>query len=269
MKKYCLLLTVFIITISNVFGEIKNGYEKDILKTREALKTYSALYHTSNSLTPYQRRKIGHRIDSLISSISNYELTANLLEQFKIISPDLYTEVDTLKDSRGRNVKVYVKFIPMPDTKTELWGATCMSPLAHDKEAYASEYGQSTVSIKIWIASNSLIVLAHEFGHVKYQVPHFAAYMKYYRENYTLFMDPPYTLGHNPDDLSGKSATQYVKRFHKEYMYFLRMKKEKLQSPLILIDRIKKNLTNSNNRYYTFSPNANQIYGSYSIGFKS
>src|SRR5687768_11227464 len=142
MKKYCLLFTVFIITISNVFGEIKNGYEKEILQTREALKTYSALLQTSNSLTPYQRRKIGHRIDSLISNISHYELTANLLEQFKIISPGLYAEVDTLKDSRGRNVTVYVKFIPTPNTKTELWGATSMSPLANDKESYASEYGK-------------------------------------------------------------------------------------------------------------------------------
>jgi hypothetical protein len=262
MKKYCLLFTVFIITISIAFGEIKNGYEKEILQTREALKTYSDLLHTSNNLTPYQRRKIGHRIDSLISNISHYELTANLLEQFKIISPDLYTEVDTLKDSRGRNVKVYVKFIPMPDTKTELWGATCMSPLTNDKEAYASEYGKSTVSIKIRIACNSLVVLAHELGHVKYQVPHFAAYMKYYRENYTLYMDPPHTLGHNPNDLSGKSATQYVKRFHKEYISFLRMRKERLQSPLILIDRIKKNLTYTNKRYMIMhsTQNADRIY---------
>ena len=120
-----------------------------------------------------------------------------------------------------------------------------MSPLENDEGAYASEYGKSTVSIKIWIASNSLFVLAHELGHVKYQVPHFAAYMKYYRENYTISMDPPHTLGHNPDDLSGKSATQYVKRFHKEYIYFLRLTKEKLQNPLVLIDRIKKNLTNT------------------------
>jgi hypothetical protein len=172
-------------------------------------------------------------------------LTANLLEQFKIISPDLYDEIDTLKDCRGRNVKIYVKFIPKPNTDLQVWGITCMSPLTNDKDAYGSEYGKSTVSIKIWIASNALVVLAHELGHVKYQVPHFAAYMKYYRENYTLQMDPPHTLGHNTDDRSGKSATQYAKRFQKEYNYFLKMRKEKLQSPLIQIDRIKKNLTNT------------------------
>jgi hypothetical protein len=105
-------------------------------------------------------------------------------------------------------------------------------------------------------------VLAHELGHVKYQVPHFAAYMKYYRENYTLCMDPPHTLGHNPNDLSGVSATQYVKRFHKAYVYFLRMKKEKLQSPLILIDRIKKNLIDTNNRYMSIhsTQSGNRIY---------
>ena len=245
MKRYCLLFTVFILTMSNVFGKIKNGYEKDILQTRESLKRYSALLHASNNLTSYQRRKIEHRIDSLVSDISNYELTANLLEQFKVISPALYNEIDTLKDSRGKNVKVYVKFIPRVDAKIDVWGVTCMSPLGNDKEAYGSEYGKSTVSIKIWIANNALVVLAHELGHVKYQIPHFSTYMKYYRENYALNMDPAYTLGHSPDDLSGKSAAQYVKRFRKEYSYFLKMRKEKLQSPLILIDRIKKNLTNA------------------------
>ncbi len=244
MKKLCLLFTVSIIALSTVFGEIKNGYEREILKTRESLKRYSALLRASH-LTPYQRRKIEHSIDSLVSNISNFEITENLLEQFKIISPELYSEIDTLKDSRGRNVKVYVKFIPLARTEIQCWGITRMGPMGNDKEAYCSEYGMFTVSIRIWISNNALVVLAHELGHVKYQVPHFAEYMKYYKENYTFRVDISHTLGHNPDDLSGRSAAQYARRFQKEYNYFLKMRKEKLQSPLILIDRIRKNLTNA------------------------
>jgi hypothetical protein len=246
MKTLCLLFTILIVTVTHVFGEIKNGYEKGILQTKESLKTYSALLHASrNNLTPYQRRKLEHRIDSLVTVISGYEITASLLEQFKIISPDLYAEIDALKNVNGWNVKVYVKFIEMPTTDTKVWGMTCMSPLGNDDETYASEYGKFTVSIKIWIGNNALVVLAHELGHVKYQVLHFSTYMKYYRENYTLGRDPSYLLGHNIDDLSGKSAARYVARFRRKYGHFLKLKKQKLQSPLILINRVRKNLINT------------------------
>ena len=111
MKKYCLLVTIFIVTISTVFSEIKNGYEKEILQTRESLKSLNALLRINHNLPTAQRRKIGYRIDSLMNNISNYELTKNLLDQFKIISPDLYGEIDTLKDSQGRSVDIFVKFI--------------------------------------------------------------------------------------------------------------------------------------------------------------
>src|SRR5687768_10374614 len=98
MKKLCLLFTILIVTMSTVFGEIKNGYENVILQAKESLQRYSASLHAGrNNLTPHQRRKIEHKIDSLVSVISNYEITAGLLEQFKIISPNLYAEIDALK----------------------------------------------------------------------------------------------------------------------------------------------------------------------------
>lgn len=243
IKKRCLLFIIFIVTIGNVFGEIKNGYEKEIFQMRESLKSLNALLHINNNLSAVQRRKIEYRIDSLINNISNYELTKNLLEQFKIISPDLYSEIDTLKDNKGRNVDVFVKFIPADGTKIKAWGTTYMSQVDYDKDAYRSEYGEFTVSIKVWIVNKALYVLAHELGHVKYQVPYFATYMNYYKKNYANRIYSPPNLGHNANDLSGKSATQYVKRFRKGYIQFLRTKNEKIQSPLILIDRIRKNLT--------------------------
>ena len=115
----------------------------------------------------------------------------------------------------------------------------------NDKDAYRSEYGEFTVSIKVWIVNKALFVLAHELGHVKYQVPYFATYMNYYKNNYVNKIYPVTNLGHNQDDLSGKSAIQYAKRFRKEYNYFLKMRKEKPQSPLIQIHRIRKNLINT------------------------
>jgi hypothetical protein len=75
--------------MTNVFGEIKNGYKTEILQTRESLRNLSALLRVNNNLTAVQKRKIKYTIDSLEKSISNYELTENLLDQFKIILPDL------------------------------------------------------------------------------------------------------------------------------------------------------------------------------------
>ena len=118
-----------------------------------------------------------------------------------------------------------------------------MSEIGSDKNTFCSEYGMFTVSIKIWIVNKALFVLAHELGHVKYQVPHFAKYMKYYKNNYTFRVEPILSLGHNTNDLSGRSAMEYVKRFRKEYIYFLKTKTEKMQPPLLLMTRIKRKLT--------------------------
>jgi hypothetical protein len=243
LKKYALLFLFLSLLFSHAFGEIKNGYEKDVVQMRASLRRYTALLQVNNNLTFYQRRKIKHGIDSLVSNLSNYELTENLLKQFKDIAPDLYAEIDTLKDINGRNVKVYVKFIPVNGTEIKAWGTTYMSEMTNNKNGFCSEYGMYTVSVKIWIVNKALFVLAHELGHVRYQVPHFAKYMTYYKNNYMFQIHPAISLGHNGKDLSGKSAMDYVKRFRKEYVYFLKARKEKPQTPLILMTKIKKNLT--------------------------
>jgi hypothetical protein len=243
LKKYVLLFSFLFLLFNHALGEIKNGYEKDVVQMRASLRRYSALLHVNNNLNPHQRRKIMHGIDSLVNNLSNYELTENLLKQFKDIAPDLYAEIDTLKDINGRNVKVYVKFIPVNGTEIKAWGTTYMNEMPNNKNVFCSEYGMYTVSVKIWIVNKALFVLAHELGHVRYQVPHFAKYMAYYKNNYTAQLHPAISLGHNGKDLSGKSAMNYVKRFRKEYINFLKAKKEKLETPLILMTKIKKNLT--------------------------
>jgi len=48
--------------------------------------------------------------------------------------------------------------------------------------------------------------------------------------------------GHDPNDLSGKSAALYEKIFWKEYAHFLKTTNEKVQNPLVLMGKIRKNL---------------------------
>jgi len=242
VKKYAFIF--FIITIfQTAFCEIKNGYETEIFQLTESLNNLKVLLNGNNDLTGSQRRKLESKIASIETTISYHTLTDGLLRQFKAIAPDLYAEIDTIKDSKGRSVTVYVKFIPQDATKVKAWGTTYIRQMENDLDGYESEYGENTVSVKIWIVSKALLVLSHELGHVKYQVPHLASYLDYYRKRYPTVGEYDY-VGHDINDLSGQSASAFEKRFQKQYAAFLKLPNEKFENPLVLMDKIRKNLRN-------------------------
>ncbi len=245
MNKYGLFFIIYFVTVSNVFGEIKNGYEKSNFKTRDSLKNLLFVLAQNNDMSASQRRGIKERIERLESNILYYELTENLLNQFKIIAPMLYNEIDTIKDNKGRAVDVYVKFVAEDATEVKAWGTTYMSQAEGDLDANRSEYGDLTVSVKIWIVNNALKVLAHELGHVKYQVPHLASYFKFYEKHYYNGIGNPHFMGHGTNDPSGKSASKYENMFRKEYSSFLKMQKGKRQNPVWLVESIRRNLNDS------------------------
>src|SRR5688572_845272 len=111
-KKYIVLLGLIFI-FHNVFGEIKNGYGKDIILLNKSLKNLKAIVSGSDRLTVARRRQIESKIANLENSISYYKVTESLLNQFKMIAPDLYAEIDTIRDGKGRPVNVYIKFVPI------------------------------------------------------------------------------------------------------------------------------------------------------------
>jgi hypothetical protein len=223
-------------------AEIKNGYEKDIFVYDASLENYKKLL-LNDDLSRHQRRIIKSQIELLMNNISYCLLTENLLIQFQKIAPDLFNEISSIKDAKGRPVNVYIKIVPNNGTALKAWGITYVNQLTGDSDAYVSEYGTCTVSVKIWAVNKALFVLAHELGHVKYQVPHLASYMNdykkyyYYLTSYKTF----YSWGHHPRDLSGKSAHHYEKRFRKEYFYFVKTSSEKIQNPIELLAKIRKN----------------------------
>ena len=219
---------------------IKNGYEKDIFDYEARLKDFKELL-SNDDLSFRQRRIIKSQIESLVNNIYYFHLTENLLIQFQKIAPDLFNEVSSITDAKGRSVNIYVKIIPESGAAVKAWGMTYMNQLRDDCDAYVSEYGIHTVSVKIWAVKRALIVLAHEFGHVKYQVPHLASYINDYKKYYLTTYKYFYSWGHHPRDLSGKSAYQFEKRFRKEYFYFVKTSGEKIRKPINLLARIRKN----------------------------
>jgi hypothetical protein len=92
--------------------------------------------------------------------------------------------------------------------------------------------------VKVWIVPRALLVLAHEFGHVKYQVPNLASYMSFYKKRYNNVLKTN-SIGHDVDDPSGKSAIQSGNRFQKNFASTVSL--GKVQSPFAVLTKLKKN----------------------------
>ena len=245
IRKCCLHILILLFTCFNVFGKIRNGYERDILPMKESLNNLKMTLMENTGISAMKRRKVEQVIQTLVNHISYYELTESLLNQFKIIDPNLYSQIDTITDRLGRSVDVYVKFVPCDATRVKAWGTTYLNQLPNDKDAYLSEYGPFTVSVKIWIVANALLVLSHELGHVRYQVPNLASYLEFHKSHYRNMELTTY-IGHHSNDPSGKSANHCADIFRKGYVNFLRSGNEKIQIPSVLLARIRKNLANRN-----------------------
>lgn len=247
MKTYCLVFSLFLVTLPEASSEIKNGYEKEIESIMRSLKGLKNILRDYPDLPLRERRKIQKGLKAMIDYVSYYELTEKLLHEFKSVAPALYNEIDSIKDGLGRPTDVYVKLIPKTQARVQAAGITCLGQQPDDMYAYSSEYGNGTVSVKIWIVAKALWVLAHELGHVKYQVPNLRSYIKFYRNNYLRKASDPNHVGHNHDDPSGKSATMFEMQFHEYYSLHLKAG-YKFESPLLLIGAIRKKVRATNVR---------------------
>jgi hypothetical protein len=183
---------------------------------------------------------------NLIVYRSYYELTEELLKQFKLISPNLYNRIDSIKDAKGRPTDVYVKFIPREEATVMAGGITYMAQPDKDMDECYSEYGKQSVSIKIWIFRQALFALSREFGHVNYQVPNLSTYTEYYKKMYQPFLTESNRMGHSGNDPSGKNALAFEKEFKKDYANYLKLKESdtRLESPLVLMNEIRAKIRN-------------------------
>ena len=124
MKKYSVIVIICFLMLNSAWAKLRNGYEKDIHYVRERLKNYNDILNTNNNLSASERRKMKASINDLIIYQSHYELTEELLKQFKRISPGLYNRIDSIKDAKGRFTDVYVKFIPREEALVMAAGIT-------------------------------------------------------------------------------------------------------------------------------------------------
>jgi hypothetical protein len=222
MKSYFTIVTILIFLSSNVDGKIRNGYESQIQDARLSLKSLDSLVKENLNLSGVQRRQINSAIRSVIIYITYYELTEKLIEQFRIISLELFNEIDTIKDHKGRPVDTFIKFLPRYQAKIDRPGTTIFAQGLNDSDAHHSEYGSGSISVKIWALDNALFILSHEFGHIKYIAPNLASYAQYYKTNYHCGDTKTNYIGHRGNDVSGKTASVFEKKFYNDYRNHIR-----------------------------------------------
>jgi len=244
MKTVYFVIVLSILSFNNVLGRIRNGYESELQSTKVSLQKLNLLLLEDKDMTSKQRVRIKSEIENLINYISCYELTEELIHRLRIVSPDIYIEIDSIKDRRGRPTDVYVRLIPEEKSRVKLKAAGFFEQAPFDEDANVSKYGEYSVSVDVWIADNALFLLSHELGHVKYIVPHLATYSKFYSKQYPIEEVNVTCAGHYWHDQSGKYANSFEKRFCEDKKIYLQNGGKKLDSLVSLLIRIKRNIRN-------------------------
>jgi hypothetical protein len=244
MKTIYLLIALCIFSSTHLLGRIKNGYERQLHSSRTSLQQLYSLLEDSD-LSFKEKMKVKFEIENMVSYISHYELTEALIRQLKIVSPEIYTDVDNIKDKRGRPTDVYVRIIPKDKSKTQFKAASFFKQMSMDEDASCSDYAEYSVSIDIWVVDNALLLMSHELGHVKYVVPNLATYVKYYKKKYPKERLEDSFIGHSGSDLSGKYANYFAKKFQGDEDIYLQNGGTKLEPPYLLLARFKRNIRNT------------------------
>jgi hypothetical protein len=243
MKTIYLLILVCIFSCNHLLGRIRNGYEPKLQSSKISLQhLYLMLEDAGLSFT--KRLQIKSEIENMVRHISYHALTEVLIRQLKIESPDIYAELDNIKDKRGRSTDIYVRVIPKDKSRIQLKAASFFQQAPMDEDASVSDYGEYSVSVDIWAVDNALYLMSHELGHVKYIVPNLATYVKYYKRKYARLKHDASFIGHNWSDPSGKYADAFAKRFLHDEEIYLKNGGRKLEAPRLLLTRFKRNTKN-------------------------
>jgi hypothetical protein len=249
MKTSLLLITLILVAFGRLSGKIRNGYDARIAGARTSLSKLHAML-IDPCVAVEKKQKVKREIDMLTKFVSCHELTAELLNQLRIVCPGIYNEIENLVDKRGRQTDVYVKLIPDEDARMPLIGASYFSRATVDEDANCSEYGNFTVSVNVVILGNTLLILCHELGHVRYVVPNLASYRYFYETHYNQQRQNLSYIGHNSQDQSGKSANAFMRRYVQDKWHYVKAGGKRPRPALALMQRIEKN----NRRRKTFDP---------------
>lgn len=238
---YAIFVMANFLLVSITEGRVRNGYDSEFRPAQDAFNNLNEMLKCDSALTPLATKMIKENIARLKTFFVYRELTENLLLQFKLISPGSYNEIDTITDRMHRPVDVYVKFLP-PGAMRGSVAAGNKMPDGNDEDAYNSTYGLHTAAIYVVTLKNGLSLLAHEFGHIHYQVHNIAEYRRFFKKYYEDKSPESQEIGHHHMDKSGLNASTFEKRFRSHYSDFRRTHNATYVDPLTLLQDITERL---------------------------
>lgn len=222
------ILFIFLYQPGLLRAEIKNGYEIELEETRQSLENINTMIKMegrNNRERMIKLKKYLIKLKKIEARQSIYsDKTRKLLLQLKEIDPTLFSEIDSIKDKKGNSTDVYVKVVPL-NKGQEIHGSTNLDQYNFDEDMYSSNYGIKIASVIVADCFRSIFLLAHELGHVKYQVPNLAEYFNFYFKTYRNSVQSK--KGHARADQSGMSADETVKSFTQLYVSYRQSKNSK------------------------------------------
>lgn len=241
MNTIVIIVSFVFLAAYDGFAKIRNGYGRRIEAARSALHTIKLRLADTKGLSLDERQTLERDMQGLVSYVSCYELTEELIARLRKISPSIFWDIENITDKKGRPTDVYVKLVPDHLTTVNLKAASFVKQVTDDADASCSEHGTLTVSIEVCIRDNSLFMLCHELGHMKYIIPNLAAYNIFYQNVYgrAKYYNLPY-IGHNHRDKSGLMAREFEKIHRKDMMSYKENLGGELRNFVSLFSRLKK-----------------------------
>lgn len=203
-----------------VSGKIRNGHAVRFRHAQDSLPILRHRLATAPRLTFKEKSALKARIAELKQIMICHELTSELLNRMRLISPRLYDEMSGLKDRQGRPTDIYVRLISRHATRVPFTAASILSSHMDDRDAAWSEHGLHSVAVDLWISERAFLLLSHELGHLSYIVPNLARYSDYYRKHYRP-MTKLSRIGHLSEDRSGQQAKAFEKRYLADYRLYV------------------------------------------------
>ena len=231
MTRLC-IITLAILCLGvyqETYAEIRNGYEHEIIKVEKWL---SQLHEIANeTLNELKREKMEKKLEeahNIVDKIrKNHAKTQELIDMFRMIDPALYDEINTIKDSEGNDTDVYIKVVDR--LRLGMLGATNVDHSIDNPKVYSSEHGDYTVSVRIANTNpiKAMLILVHELGHVRYQVPHLADYIRFYKKTYQNKYLEGIKKGHHPDDPGHNTIEETLIAFKASWIKYNKEMKQK------------------------------------------
>lgn len=232
MKTYALILVLLLCPFLSSHADIYNGYTKEKAHLKKGLKALETQLITS--MDEKSAKQLNRKLKKLRKHYEavriNYEATENLLAEIKRIDPTLYHEVSTVVNAEGSLTHVFVKIMARSTDKFmthasldySLTGYTNIGHWDQNPNVHASEYGVYTVSVVIGNTPDKLTAMAHEFGHVLYQVKNLKSYITYYKDEYNQNSISKFGLGHDPIDPGHAFIKSIENEFRSKYRKYLK-----------------------------------------------